>query len=157
MWSGGLFFFFHPEFIKNWIFDLQNREILSVQQKSCSAYEAAFLRKKHPTNRTTTLLSPHTHIPQSDYNHWAVFLYALWLLYLTDQSFGGWKGKLWVYKDKYVMKALIIFHEALNATKPAWWSLRDGLFKLPDWWADYRMIWNILLTRMIFHHFSQSG
>lgn len=115
------------------------------------------LLEKKNTQQIEQQLSPRTHIPQSDYNQWAVFLYALWLLYLTDQSFGGWKGKLWVYKDKYVMKELIIFHEALNATKPAWWSFRDGLFKLPDWWADYRMIWNILLTRMIFHHFSQSG
>lgn len=157
MWSWGLFFFFHPNSSRTESLISRTGKYFLYSKKAVLPMRLPSWEKKHPTNRTTTLLSPHTHIPQSDYNHWAVFLYALWLLYLTDQSFGGWKGKLWVYKDKYVMKALIIFHEALNATKPAWWSLRDGLFKLPDWWADYRMIWNILLTQMIFHHFSQSG
>lgn len=55
------------------------------------------------------------------------------------------------------MKALITFHEALNATKPAWWNLGDGLFKLTDWWADCIVIYNTLLIQMIFNGFSQSG
>lgn len=88
MWSWGVFFFLHSEFIKNSIFDLQNREMLSVQQKCCSAFSK---KKKNPTDRTTTLLSPHIHTSHSqttitdlyfsmpsDYCIWQVKVLKIW-------------------------------------------------------------------------------
>lgn len=124
MWSWGVFFFLHSEFIKNSIFDLQNREMLSVQQKCCSA----FSKKKKKIQQIEQQLSSHL-----TYTHLTVKLQSLIYISLCPLTTVSDRSKFLRFERKNPCLQRQIRHESINYLSWSTECHKTCLVKLGRW------------------------